>query len=223
VRNELRNKWGVARVVTSTTIRGQKLGPTPPPLDASIHFFPYYLLLHLRIVSSKMDSQRVFGTEISGNRQRFGHLKPEVRAAITASIEAGQSATHVAKVFAVSRRTVNRTVQRFRQRHTFTTAPRSGRPRKLSPREERYLVRLVRRFPKSSYKKLVNLHGATVSARTLRRVLKRHNLKKWLSKRRPKLREDDARERLKFARFWRGREEELATVGEASETAKTTN
>ena len=97
-----------------------------------------------------MPNIRVFGTEISGNRQRKNDLSPEVRAAVCGSLAAGQSPTAVAKSFKIGRATVYRTLHRFQEQNNFKSRPRTGRPRSSSTREERYIVRIVRRFPKIS-------------------------------------------------------------------------
>lgn len=97
-----------------------------------------------------MSNLRTFGTEISGNRQKNESLSPKTRAAIYASVAAGTPKTVVARLFKINRRTVNRTQQRYAERRDFRSRPRSGRPRSLNTREERYLVRLARRFPRIS-------------------------------------------------------------------------
>src|ERR1700733_4109482 len=155
---------------------------------------------------------RQFGTEISGNRRRTQEFKPEQRAAICAAVAAGQSPTVVAKAFNCCRATIYNTLNRRANHENFESRPRVGRPKVLTPREERQILRLVRRFPKMSYRALVDLQGATVSKRTLQRILRIQRIRKWISKRRPKLTAEQARERLQFCRFWRGREEELASV-----------
>lgn len=119
---------------------------------------------------------RTFGTEISENRQRKTDLKPEVRAAICASVAAGQKKTAVAKAFGVTRQTVYDTLDRHANLQTFESKLRIGRPRILSDREERYLVQIARRFPKISWRSLVELHGAQVSKRTVQRILQHRNL-----------------------------------------------
>lgn len=159
-----------------------------------------------------MSNLRVFGTEISGNRQKTQELSPETRAAICASVAAGQSPSAVAKAFHVHRATIYRTVKRSAELSNFKSKPRTVRPKVLTAREERYLVRLARRFPKLSWKALVHLHGTQVSRSTLQRILKRYNLRKWVAKQRPKLTADHARQRRAFCRNWRGREEELVAV-----------
>ena len=161
-----------------------------------------------------MSNLRTFGTEISGNRRKNESLSPETRAAICASVAAGTPKTVVARLFKINRRTVNRTQQRYAERRDFRSRPRSGRPRSLNTREERYLVRLARRFPRVSWKALVQLDGARVSLSTVKSIMRRKNLRKWRSKRRPKLTAAHAQKRRAFCRHWlsSGRLEELTSV-----------
>ncbi len=162
------------------------------------------------------DSLRVFGTELSGNRRGRQPLTPEARASICALAIAGKSTAILAQAFNCTPQTIRNTLKRRTERPIFTDKPRSGRPKLLNEREERCLVRLSRRFPKLPYHKLLSLHnqgGVRISHNTLRRVVKRHNLKKWLSKNRPRLTRELAILRREFCARWYGREEELASVG----------
>lgn len=162
-----------------------------------------------------MTNPRVFGTEISGNRRKTNELSPECRAAVLGSISAGQSPTAVAQSFKISRMTVYRTIKRFQQRNDFKSRPRTGRPRSLGTREERYIARIIRRFPKISWRALVHTDGIRVSRSTIQRILRRKGLRKWLSKCRPKLTPIQAKARLEFCRYWleAGRRERLTSVG----------
>ena len=137
-------------------------------------------------------------TEITGTRKRNENLSPEVRAAIWASVEAGEKKTDIARRFNVDRSTVDRTMKRFSERHDFKSRPRSGGPRSLSDRGERYLVQLARRFPNVTWKTLLQLEGNSVSESTARKILRRHHIRKCRSKRRPKLTPPYAAKRLEF-------------------------
>jgi transposase len=159
-----------------------------------------------------MPNLRVFGTEISGNRQRNESLSPETRAAICACVAAGQKKADIARAFRIDRKTIDRTLKRFSERNDFESRPRTGRPKALDARGERYLVRLARQFAKVPWRALLHLDGGRVSIRTARRILQRHHLRKWRAKRRPKLTAMHAARRRAFCRFWEGREAELTSV-----------
>ena len=162
-----------------------------------------------------MPNPRVFGTEISGNRRKTEELSPEHRAALIGGLSAGQSPTAIAKAFKISRTTVYRTIKRFQERNDLRSKPRTGRPRSLSTREERYIARIARRFPRISWRALVHMDSVNVSRSTIRRILRRKGIRKWLSKRRPKLTPIQARSWLAFCRYWLdgGRRETLTSVG----------
>lgn len=145
---------------------------------------------------------RKFGTIISGNRRQNDELSSEQRAAIASRVASGETKSAVAREFKCSRGAVRRAVDRWITNQTFNSLPRTGRPQKLTHRERRYIIRLVRRRPKIAYKALVSEIDTKVSHRTIRRVLRQHNLRKWRSMKRIKLTKEGAKERLSFAKFW---------------------
>jgi hypothetical protein len=76
---------------------------------------------------------------------------------------------------------------------------RTGRPKKLSKRSERLILRTVKLSPKISYTKLKKRCQLDVSDDTIRRLLHDHNIKKWLAKKRPKLTNEYAKKRFEWA------------------------
>ena len=60
-----------------------------------------------------------FGTEISGNPGAKAELLSNTLAAIVSAVEAGKKAAQVARDFGVNRSIIQRTVDRFHQRHDF--------------------------------------------------------------------------------------------------------
>jgi transposase len=147
---------------------------------------------------------RSFGTEISGNRRSKSDLSPETRAAILSGLENQQSPTVLAKQFQVDRSTIYRTKTRFQTTKSLQTRKRTGRPSRLSASEQRYIYLLARRRPKITWNGLLASVSPEVSRSTIRRILRRFNLRKWKSKKRIPLRKDDAKKRLHFTRLWRG-------------------
>ena len=115
---------------------------------------------------------------MSRTRKKTKPLSPEVRAAIWADVVAGEKKTVIARRFNISRPTIYRIMKRFSERHDFKSRPIAGRPKSVDPREERVLVRLARRFPKASWRTLVQMDGDHMSVSTARRILHRHNIRK---------------------------------------------
>ncbi|KJZ74903.1 hypothetical protein HIM_05634 [Hirsutella minnesotensis 3608] len=152
---------------------------------------------------------RHFGTLISGNRQRNAEIKPEVRAAIIAAVNAGTKPAEVARQFGLPDSTVRSLIKRFNSTGTLSSKPRSGRPQSLSPREKRSLVRFVRRDFQVKRNQLGNTIPSTASPTTLRRALNKAGLRKWLSRKKVPLTDAHAKARLQFARYWEGNECEL--------------
>lgn len=85
------------------------------------------------------------------DRKKGGELTPELRAAIVANYQAGDtSQAQIATQFGVYRNTVIRTIQGWRQQNTNISRPRSGRPLKYDGRSRRLMTRNKRRDRLSS-------------------------------------------------------------------------
>jgi len=159
-----------------------------------------------------MSDFRIFGTEISGNRGQKRELSSDARVAIVTAKKLGKSKNEIAKAFGCSPSTVLRTLQRYHQHQTFKSLPRKGRPQKLTRSEKRYIISMVKRFPRISYKALIRDANTGVSKSTIRRVLRNHYRRKWIAMKRIPLTQESARARLSFVRYWRSRAQELVEV-----------
>ena len=123
-----------------------------------------------------------FGTEITKDRNKNDPLFSEARAAIYASVLAGENKTEIARRFHINRSTVYDTIKRFSKCHTFKSRPRPGRPKTLTDRDERHLVWLALRFPTATWRELLQMSGNRVTETTARKVLRRHNIRKFRCK-----------------------------------------
>ena len=96
-------------------------------------------------------------------------------------LTAGMSARDVARHFQRHELTISRLMNRFQQTGNVTDRPRSGRPRKTMPREDRFLTTLSRRNRFLSSRKLGrllrNATGTRVCDRTVRNRLHAARLK----------------------------------------------
>ena len=82
--------------------------------------------------------------------------------------------------------------------------PRSGRPKVLSERTKRDLLRNIKSEPKIEYSELLSAVGLDMSQRrSVQRYLASQGIHKWLAKRRPALTPAVAELRYDFALKWR--------------------
>ena len=91
--------------------------------------------------------QRSFGTEISGNRRPGAELSDVQRAGILSAVEAGEEKTKIAARYRVTCRVIYNTIDQWNNHHTLKSLPRSGQPKKLTQRQKRLLLQIVRRNP----------------------------------------------------------------------------
>jgi len=78
--------------------------------------------------------------------------------------------------------------------------PRSGRPKCYTIRDQQYIIRAARVKPDITYRELIEVTGVNFSKATVYRILKEYGLTNWLAKKRPLLREEDAANRLAWAK-----------------------
>lgn len=161
-----------------------------------------------------LSNQRRFGTIISGNRQRNQEINPVSRSAIISAVNAGQRKSAVARQFSVPRSTVQGILNRFNSTQSVYSQPRSGRPKVITPRGIRTIVRTVKQDFRGIRKQLELELPLQVSPSTLRRTLNYEGIRKWLSKKKPFITVEAAALRLAFARHWINNVEELMAVRE---------
>ncbi len=82
----------------------------------------------------------------------------------------------------------------------------SGRPQKLTKRDETVIVRAVKKNPKVSAPKLITMlstdHGKTVHPRTVNHVIQRSGLKSRVAQKKPYISKVNRKKRLAFATKW---------------------
>ena len=86
------------------------------------------------------------------------------------------------------------------QRDNGVSQPRQGRPKSYSDRDERSILRIIRKDPTLSYSQVKRQSRLKISERTLRRILEKYNIKKWIAAQRLLLTPEHARERLAIAK-----------------------
>ena len=106
---------------------------------------------------------------------------PYQKEIIAGAIGSGLTPSRVQKAFRVPESSVRYVLSKA---HNIDghAAPRSGRPKKLSTRDERHILRIVRRDPKITYKELIRRSGVAVSDDTIYRLLKEEGIINWIAK-----------------------------------------
>lgn len=87
-----------------------------------------------------MSPERHFRTEISANRQYNHEFSPEVRMAMLAKLDDGQSLRAVARQFNTTHSSVQYVRNHFTTQHTVKDDKRSGRPNQLTRAERLYII-----------------------------------------------------------------------------------
>lgn len=159
-----------------------------------------------------MESGRSFGTEISANRQRNCEFTPVQKAVMVEKLSSGKSHRKVAAEFNTTPSTTHAIFKRWKEHKTLNKKPRPGRPNLLSRSERRYILLMIKRNRRISYKALIGAMHGQVSRSTIRRVIRQHYKRKWRSLQRIPLSPETARKRLQFARYWKENEDELMQV-----------
>ena len=102
--------------------------------------------------------------------------------------------------------------RRWEQHHYNHSRPRGGRPKKLTAIQIVRMNSFINRHRHLTWNDLILELDLNISKRTLQRRLQSYWRRKWRSKRRIALSEDDAKERLEFAEYWIPRIDELLLV-----------
>src|SRR5579859_2045556 len=97
------------------------------------------------------------------NRTRNQELSPWLRGSIQTWAAVGLGTAEIARKTFLTPETVESTLRCNQRHHEGITLPRSGRPRKLSARDRRTLLRLVRKYPKLTYDQVISEIGLGVS------------------------------------------------------------
>lgn len=157
-------------------------------------------------------NNRSFGVEMSANRQFNHEFTPEQRATMLGELSAGKTLTEVASDFNTTPSTVYKTKRRWETYLNNGSRPRKGRPRKLTKLQIIRINSFINRNCSITWNDLILELQLDISKRSLQRHLHSHWRRKWRSKRRIELSEENAKERLEFARYWIPRVNELLQV-----------
>ena len=117
----------------------------------------------------------------------------EGRASVMSHGEIGEELT-------IPRRTISSFLQRLRNRKTKDNLLHSGRPRKTSKSDDRYLVHAAEGDTDQTLKELRNVTNTDISIQTIRRRLREAGIQKWRAKKRALLTKKQAAQRYKWAK-----------------------
>ncbi|KAK3561048.1 hypothetical protein QTP86_026390 [Hemibagrus guttatus] len=127
-----------------------------------------------------------------------GHQKQNCRPAPGWKAESA-----IGKQLGVKKSTVGAIIRKWKTYKTTDNLPRSGAPRKISPRGVKMITRTVSKNPRTTRGDLVNdlqRAGTNVTKATISNTLRRQGLKSCSARRVPLLKPVHVRARLKFAR-----------------------
>ncbi|KAK3566160.1 hypothetical protein QTP86_028446 [Hemibagrus guttatus] len=117
--------------------------------------------------------------------------------------QAGKTESAIGKQLGVKKSTVGAIIRKWKTYKTTDNLPRSGAPRKISPRGVKMITRMVSKNPRTTRGDLVNdlqRAGTKVTKATISNTLRRQGLKSRSARRVPLLKPVHVRARLKFAR-----------------------
>ena len=135
-------------------------------------------------------------SQTAQNRRKGAHLTAIERGLVLGAFSAGLTRAKIGAIAGLSWMTVDNTINQHLNRPQGDDLPRSGRPKALSPREERILIRYICRHPKWTYKTLLSELPFETNRQTVLRVLKVYGYTNWRAKKRQLLTEETARKRL---------------------------
>jgi transposase len=128
----------------------------------------------------------------------------EKRELIVSLRKTGKTIPEISSTLEVPQRTVERILHLYHKTADITPGSHSGRPRVLSQRDERELVMLSRKSPRTrpSYLKILfnEYNGKRISAQTVRRTLHRGGFIASRMRRKPALKPHQRKARLEFAK-----------------------
>ncbi|KAJ8349119.1 hypothetical protein SKAU_G00277080 [Synaphobranchus kaupii] len=129
-------------------------------------------------------------------------LSKDVRDKIVDLHKAGMGYKTIGKQLGEKETTVGAIIRKWKKHKMTINRPRSGAPRKISPRGVSMIMRKVRDQPRTTREELVNdlkAAGTTVTKKTIGNTLRRNGLKSCSACKVPLLKKAHVQARLKFA------------------------
>ncbi|KAK3538063.1 hypothetical protein QTP70_027414 [Hemibagrus guttatus] len=155
-------------------------------------------LMYKRHLSTTSNSQTPNST-----MAKTKELSKDTRNKIVDLHQAGKTESAIGKQLGVKKSTVGAIIRKWKTYKTTDNLPRSGAPRKISPRGVKMITRMVSKNPRTTRGDLVNdlqRAGTKVTKASISNTLRRQGLKSCSVSRVPLLKPVHVRARLKFAR-----------------------
>ena len=134
-----------------------------------------------------------------------------IRKLIVRHAASGMSYSNIATLVQVNKNTVAKIVQRYYKEYRFKDAPRSGRPKIVTPHESRQIMRKIKLNPKVSAPKLTAEYcketGKNCCEETIRRVIRKEGFNGRVARKKPFINETNRKRRLDFARQYVSKDE----------------
>lgn len=117
-----------------------------------------------------------------------------------------KSYLEIAKLLNRSKSTIHYIVKKSKTEGNITNKKRTGRPKKLTPREEKMIIREIKKNPSTSAPKLVgivaNNFGKDVHPELCRRVLRSNDYHGRIPRKKPYISKINKKKRLTFAKMY---------------------
>ena len=114
----------------------------------------------------------------TNSHSRGKELTPYQRGQICGMRAQGASYSEISKDLGIPRSTVRSTIDREPPRQQGATKPRPGRPLITNERDKRAILRYIKQRPKATYAQVRSETGIDISDSTLKRILRKCNLKR---------------------------------------------
>ncbi len=140
-------------------------------------------------------------------------MSQDLRKKIISLHKKGEGYKKISKTLIISQNTVAKVVQTFKKDGTATISQRRpGRPRKLTPRQERLLIRRVEENRHASSlqlsKEVERQTGVTISHDTIRPTLQRNGMHGWRPRKKPLLKPRHNKAHQEFVRAHADKDED---------------
>ncbi|KAK3510477.1 hypothetical protein QTP70_008661 [Hemibagrus guttatus] len=158
----------------------------------------YLVIQYKRHLSTTSNSQTPNST-----MAKTKELSKDTRNKIVDLHQAGKTESAIGKQLGVKKSTVGAIIRKWKTYKTTDNLPRSGAPRKISPRGVKMITRTMSKNPRTTRGDLVNdlqRAGTKVTKATISNTLRRQGLKSCSARRVPLLKPVHVRAHLKFAR-----------------------